>query len=344
MTRVAVTLYDHPDNATDVIHELRRAGFDDTQIECIEPDPTTQDYTRRVRGEGQQEQQIDAEESLGLMEHIGIAEDDARHYLDEITRGRSMVAVKAEEEISGRARQIMNRYPLREEQEVSTLDAPRQQAPVSASHRPGDPNSRRDRTPSAGSTEILEVADQPHSGRGEDVTDKPAKLTEPETKVVRTTDHSEEPRHRQEPPVDQEMAEPETKVIRTTDHGEEPRHREPPADREVEKLAEGELSGQVAEERFKLYRPDLVRHYEQHYAALGEYSFDDYVPAYRWGMALAANRSHGDDTWSEIEPVARRGWQNRTGVGWDRFREAVRFGWYLIRGEEEMYSGRPGHR
>ena len=305
MTRVAVSLYDHRNDATEVMEQLREAGFDEAQIECIEPEPDTTDYTRRLHRPGPDES-IGKEESLAVMQRLGIADDDARHYLDEIAAGKSLVAVKTEEEISGRARQIMNRVPAREAKETSSLDTPAEQPPVAAAHNPTKRRTGRRRRRSAPNTEIFELPS---------------------------------PRQRSEARRAEEEAGAQSESMAGRTVVTEDDEQQLSAQQEVE-LEIGEMSTRVAQERFKLYRPDLVRHYEEHYAALGEYDFDDYISAYRWGMALAANPKHKRKRWPEIEPMARRGWQQRMGVGWDRFREAARFGWFLIRGEQQKYGAR----
>lgn len=291
MSRVAVALYDHRDNATEVLDQLQHAGFDATQLECIEPDPTTNQFRRRGVGEGTSGSSVPKSKALRLLEHLGIPEDDAHHYLEEIALGRSLVAARSEEELSGRARQIMNQYPLAESKEVGTLEdeqAPRGPRPgvLTTGQIPAGRHRRRSRRKYP-STEIISVS-------------------KPESE-------SRSPRPPQKP---------------------RPRRDNP---------ALGELSGRAAEERYKLYRPEFVRHYEQHYAALGEFSYDDFARAYRYGMALATDPAHRDEDWTNVEPIARRQWQQRMHRPFKLFREAIRFGWYVIRGEEEKYRGRPGH-
>lgn len=122
MTRVAVATYDHPDNATEVIDALAHAGFDHSQIECIEPDPLAPGCFRRIFEESDPGESIDRMEAIDLLVEMGVPEEDALHYVDAVRSGKSVVAVQAEEEISGRARQIMNRFPLSESVERSTLD------------------------------------------------------------------------------------------------------------------------------------------------------------------------------------------------------------------------------
>ena len=57
-----------------------------------------------------------------------------------------------------------------------------------------------------------------------------------------------------------------------------------------------------------------------------------YDPAYRYGSALAHDDRYRNADWSEIEPHARLGWEDRHGGTWDQFKDAVRSAWGKVNG------------
>jgi hypothetical protein len=57
-------------------------------------------------------------------------------------------------------------------------------------------------------------------------------------------------------------------------------------------------------------------------------TYEQYQPAYHYGNELAWNRLHETcSDWSQVESVARRGWQSRRYGPWEQFAAAVRFAW-----------------
>ncbi len=310
MTRIIASLYDQPHYATEVVEQLGEAGFDDSQLLCIEPDRSDPEVLRVHHGPGGDGEPLDWGASLDAMEQFGISDDDAAHYADEIAAGRSLIAVHSDEELSGRAHQIINRVPLEQSHEESTLD--NEPLPATQSHASGDDiqsgNLGQGRDDS-NFTEIVEMSDDSEDG--------PA-----QSDVFRASEH--------EAQASEADAGPH---VDTTDDSAHSTGDSPPGS------TLGELSSDVARERFKLYRPDFVRHYQARYAPFESYEFDDYARAYRFGMALAADTEDRDHQWPDAEPQARRQWEAHVQHPWSHFREAVRFGWYTIRGQREKYGG-----
>ncbi len=101
-----------------------------------------------------------------------------------------------------------------------------------------------------------------------------------------------------------------------------------------------EMTGGRSAARFEQFEPDYRQHYDQHFADSGE-SFDDYSLGYRYGMALAEDENYRGRNWESVEEEAGRQWESQQASSWDNFKEAVRFGWYKIRGDEEEYERRP---
>jgi hypothetical protein len=72
-------------------------------------------------------------------------------------------------------------------------------------------------------------------------------------------------------------------------------------------------------------------HFETTMAGSG-YTYDQYLPAYRYGYDLATNdRFAGYTTWDQVEPEARRYWNERNPDTWDRFKGAVRHAWEEVK-------------
>lgn len=69
-------------------------------------------------------------------------------------------------------------------------------------------------------------------------------------------------------------------------------------------------------------------HWKSRYLSSG-ISFDDCLPAYRYGALLAANgKRNASCTWDEVEPVAHAGWERHyQDRSWETKRDAVCFGW-----------------
>jgi hypothetical protein len=79
-------------------------------------------------------------------------------------------------------------------------------------------------------------------------------------------------------------------------------------------------------EQLKRHEPEFKDHYDRHYADSG-YGYNQYRPAYQYGYELAMDTRYRTMDWSTLELQARRGWDEATLGLWDRYKDAVRFGW-----------------
>ena len=82
---------------------------------------------------------------------------------------------------------------------------------------------------------------------------------------------------------------------------------------------------------FTRYDNDFRTHY-QTYGADSGYTYDQYQPVYRYGYGLASDPQYGSRDWADIEPEARRRWEERNPNTWDRFKDSVRYAWDKARG------------
>ena len=280
MTRVIISLYDHPDRATEVMTKLHEAGFQTSQIMCIESSPEEQRFYRRGPLTDSENDVITSDHLRRELDEGGLEDRQIDDLIRQLRGRRSLVVVESSDELSGRAMHLMNAYPAEEVDEQSSYDEQARE------HNRQADDQRQSQKRGATTSDIHKVPAQDKSR------DKPKTTPGPKSK----------------------------------------KRRHP---------ASEELQSSRAQERFKIYKPDFRRHYEEHYAAMRRYSFEDYTRAYRYGLALATDKDYRHYDWPRVEPDAEQQWKARMAEPWKDFREAVRFGWYRIRGEEEKFAGRP---
>ncbi|HEX6386437.1 MAG TPA: hypothetical protein VF177_17335 [Anaerolineae bacterium] len=84
------------------------------------------------------------------------------------------------------------------------------------------------------------------------------------------------------------------------------------------------------EEAYDPFEPSFRQHYETHYR-VSDYSYDQYQPAYRYGYDLATDYRFRDLTWEEVEPEARRRWEEVNEGTWEDFKESIHHGWNEVK-------------
>lgn len=80
------------------------------------------------------------------------------------------------------------------------------------------------------------------------------------------------------------------------------------------------------------FASDFQSDFRTRYAATGG-SYDQYDPAYRWGYTLANQDEWRGRPWGDVESYAKRTWETRNPGTWERFKDAVRYGWDRLTGE-----------
>jgi hypothetical protein len=100
-----------------------------------------------------------------------------------------------------------------------------------------------------------------------------------------------------------------------------------PSDREValRKSAEGLPPGAELAEITR-YEPDFRQNYETNFANTG-YGYDQYRPAYHYGFELAKDPRYNAMDWNTLEMQAHRNWNEGTMGPWERYKDAVHYGW-----------------
>ncbi|MBZ0316396.1 MAG: DUF1269 domain-containing protein [Anaerolineae bacterium] len=77
---------------------------------------------------------------------------------------------------------------------------------------------------------------------------------------------------------------------------------------------------------FENYAPEYRNHYNMYYGHTGN-PYDFYLPAYLYGFNLGSNSYYRGYQWEQIEPEARRRWEEERPNTWDQIKDAVRNAW-----------------
>jgi uncharacterized protein (TIGR02271 family) len=101
---------------------------------------------------------------------------------------------------------------------------------------------------------------------------------------------------------------------------------------EVQREPEGATTAQraMAPQDFAAYDLTFREHYTTAFATSGA-AYADYEPAYRYGYELGTNERYWGRDWAALEAEARRDWEARHPNTWERFKDAVRYGWNRVR-------------
>jgi hypothetical protein len=81
---------------------------------------------------------------------------------------------------------------------------------------------------------------------------------------------------------------------------------------------------------FATYDPTFREHYTTAFATSGA-AYAVYEPAYRYGYELGTHERYRGRDWAALEAEARRDWEARHPSTWERFKDAVRYGWNNVR-------------
>ncbi len=83
-------------------------------------------------------------------------------------------------------------------------------------------------------------------------------------------------------------------------------------------------------ETFDYFETDFRNHYANSFGDRG-YTYNQYMPAYRYGYDLASNPRYTQNDWSVVEPEARQYWEDRHPGTWEQFKDAVHHAWMSVR-------------
>jgi hypothetical protein len=81
---------------------------------------------------------------------------------------------------------------------------------------------------------------------------------------------------------------------------------------------------------YENYQSMFQRHYNENYARSGQ-PYNYYDMAYRYGYGLSHDPRFNNRSWAELEPEARRYWEEQHEGSWDQFKDAVRHSWEEVK-------------
>ena len=115
-----------------------------------------------------------------------------------------------------------------------------------------------------------------------------------------------------------------------TEHTETVRGTERRTDVDVQREPETATAPRrVTTQEFATYNDDFRKHCATAFAGKGTYV--DYEPAYRYGYELGTHERYRGRDWVALEADARRDWEARHPNTWERFKDAIRYGWDKVR-------------
>jgi uncharacterized protein (TIGR02271 family) len=155
-----------------------------------------------------------------------------------------------------------------------------------------------------------------------------ADLAAAEQEVIEMTETVEEPvvtkqaRVVEEVVVQKEVTE-RTETVRGTE-----RHTDVDVQREPAPATEARRD--TAPRDFAAYDPIFRQHYVKTFPDRST-AYIEYEPAYRYGYTLATDERYRGRDWAALEADARRDWEARHPNTWERFKDAIRYGWDKVR-------------
>lgn len=300
--------------------------------------------------------------TAGLVD-LGVPAEDAEYYAEGIRRGGILVTAHAADSSADEVQSIMERHhPIDLEERSSEwrnegwsgFDASAQ--PYSASSTRTTPtNTTLPRTVEAGEQAKLDIVEEQLQVGKRDVERGGVRVksyvvsTPVEESVSLREEHVTVDRHPvNRPATSADLNAFQEGTIEVTEHAEEAVVAK--TARVVEEVVIGKEASQrteqihdevrrtevevepIAGRAFETYDSGFRTHYNTNFGS-GRYTYDQYLPAYRYGYTLANDPRYSSGSWSSIEANARRDWESRNQGPWEDFKDAVRYAWDTITGQ-----------
>jgi uncharacterized protein (TIGR02271 family) len=286
-----------------------------------------------------------ARELVGSLTGLGFAPPDATHYYESLRRGHAVVAVESPEDRVTRTGAVMRKLGARAVTETAAITGPGAGA-AGDSVREGV----RDEVTVPVVEEQLEVGKRKVNRGGVRVHSRIVEQPIQESVHLREERVTIERRPVSRDVTDEDLADFKEGSIEIHETVEEPviskRRRvveEIVIGRETRERTEtiSEIlrktqvdvepldDGQTASAR-PVENPELRRLHEA--GQRRDERFEHYEPAYRYGSALAREARYRDAVWGDVEPHAKRAWEEQNTGTWDQFKDAVRSAWDKVKG------------
>lgn len=294
---------------------------------------------------------------VGALVDMGVPEEDAHYYAEGVRQGGTLVTVSTPDHMVDEAVMIMERHhPVDIDERGSTWretgwSGPEVSTTAATSAAPQREFTPTHREPSEANLDVVEeelvVGKRPverDSVRVRSyITERPVE----ETVRLREEHAHVERRRVDRPAADADLDAFEEGEIEITTTREEPvvtkKARvveEVVVNKDVQERNETirdtvrrkdvEVEGAEGEAGTTDYRHaddlDFRTHYNSYYTN-SNYTYDEYVPAYRYGYGLTNDARYQNRDWTDIEPDIRRSWEQRNPGTWEQFKDAVRHGW-----------------
>lgn len=362
MAKTLVGLYDGFTEADRVVQDLLDNGFarQDISLATHESGGHHGDYTYSETASS-----ADRRILLHKLETHGIPEDDANMYAEGVRRGGSLVVLKTSDARADRGLDIMNNADLVDiDERVAHW---RQEGwtyfdPDATPHAVTDGGKKGKRSKkevtAKGETTVPVVEEEIAVGKRETergrVRIHVSQVERPVEEQVRVREeHVVVERH----PVDRPATEADLsalkdETIEVTEMAEEPVVRkrarvveEVVVHKDVEEHTETvrdtvhrtDVNVEQAETQpateargFETYAPTFRQHYTSTFADRGE-AYEKYEPAYRYGYTLTTNPRYRGRNWADVEADVKRDWETRHVGTWERYRDAIYYGWDTCR-------------
>ena len=361
MAKTLVGLYDGFAEANQVVQELVDNGFarQDISLATHEAAGHHSNYTYSEGAVG--DSAADRKKLLNKLAIYGVPEDDANIYAEGVRRGGSLVVVKTSDARADRDLEIMNNAHLVDINERVAhwrQEGWEYSGPTAIPHAVTDGGKKGKRSrkgvTAAGEMTVPVIEEEISVGK-RDIERGRVRIhvSQVERPVEEHVQVREERVVVERHPVDRPATKAdldalEDETIEVTEMAEEPvvrkrarvveevvvhkdikEHTETVRDtvRHTEVNVEQAETHPTTEARgFETYAPAFRQHYTSTFADRGE-AYEKYEPAYRYGYMLTTNPRYRGRNWADVEADVQRDWEARHVGTWDRYRDAIYYGW-----------------
>jgi uncharacterized protein (TIGR02271 family) len=279
---------------------------------------------------------------IASLRQVGFAEPDARHYFESLRRGRALIAVTSPADRIENAVEVMRRLGARAVDDtafdgggrVAVEERPPEPPPEPVGQAAEEPPREDVVEPSESVVEQVKVPvleEQLEVGKRQvsrggvrinsQIVEEPIehRITLREERLV----VDRRPVYRDATEAD--LADFKEGTIEIHETIEEP------VITKRRRVVEEIVIGRETRERMETIS-DTVRRTQVRVEQMGSQNrADEEQPAYRYGAALARDERYRGASWDDVEPQARRDWDETAG-GWEQFRDAVRAAWQKVSG------------
>lgn len=84
----------------------------------------------------------------------------------------------------------------------------------------------------------------------------------------------------------------------------------------------------VSTSDFSAYDTDFRNNFHTTYGSLGNATYEQYAPNYRYGYNLSSDKRYAGKDWNSIQSQVRQGWESKNPGGkWDDFKDSIKYAW-----------------